>query len=98
MIWVSQIQANALERDDVRSSYRRNATILSVVWLIYPIILAVAPDGLNIVSDVTGVLVIAIIDVVAKVVYGLLAVAEDIKTTDRDLAVQHVSASVRVVA
>jgi len=98
VIWVSQIQANALERDDVRSSYRRNATILSVVWLIYPIILAVAPDGLNIVSDVTGVLVIAIIDVVAKVVYGLLAVAEDIKTTDRDLAVQHVSASVRVVA
>jgi bacteriorhodopsin len=86
VIWIPQAQVNSSERDDVRSSYRSSATILSVVWLIYPLILAVSPDGLNIVSDATSVLVIAILDVLAKVVYGLMAVASDAKATDRDLA------------
>ena len=86
VIWVSQMQANASERDDVRADYRRNATILSVLWLIYPIILAVAPDGLNWVGDTAGVLGIAILDVLSKVVYGVMTVASDSKLTERDLA------------
>ena len=86
VIWVSQLQANAGERLDIQSDYRRYATILSVVWLIYPIILAVSPDGLNIVPDTASVLVIAIIDVLAKVVYGLMASISDEKATDIDLA------------
>jgi len=86
VIWVSQMQANALERDDVQASYRRNAAILSVLWLIYPVILAVAPDGLNWVGDTAGVLGIAILDVVSKVVYGVMTVASDSKITERDLA------------
>ncbi len=85
-IWKPQMEANALERDDVRSTYRRNAAILSVVWLVYPVILAVAPDGLNIVSDAASVLVIAVLDVIAKVVYGYMSVLSDTKATDRDLA------------
>jgi bacteriorhodopsin len=86
VIWVSQMQANALERDDVRTSYRRNASILTALWLIYPVILAVAPDGLNIIDDTLSVLLIGILDVVSKVVYGLMTVASDAKTTERDLA------------
>lgn len=85
-IWKPQMEANALEREDVQSTYRRNAAILSVVWLVYPVILAVAPDGLNIVSDAASVLVIAVLDVIAKVVYGYMAVLSDTKATDRDLA------------
>jgi len=86
VIWVSQMQANALERDDVRTSYRRNASILTVLWLVYPVILALAPDRLNYIGDTLSVLLIAIIDVVSKVVYGLMTVASDAKTTERDLA------------
>ncbi len=86
VIWVSQLQANALERDDVQATYRRNAMILSVLWLIYPVILAVAPDGLDYIGDTASVLGIAILDVVSKVVYGLMTVASDAKTTERDLA------------
>ncbi len=86
VIWISQMQANALERDDIRTTYRRNASILSVLWLIYPIILAVAPDGLNYIGDTASVLAIAILDVVSKVVYGLMTVASDSKATERDLA------------
>lgn len=86
VIWVSQMQANALERDDVRSNYKRNATMLTILWLVYPLVLAVAPDGLNYIGDTASVLLIAIVDVVSKVVYGLLTVASDAKTTERDLA------------
>ena len=80
------MQANALERDDVQANYRRNAAILSALWLIYPVILAVAPDGLNWVGDTAGVLGIAVLDVLSKVVYGVMTVASDAKTTERDLA------------
>ena len=86
VIWKTQMEANATQRDDVQATYKRNASILSVVWLIYPVILAVAPDGLGIVTDATSVLVIAILDVIAKVVYGYMSVLSDTKATDRDLS------------
>ena len=86
VIWVSQMEANKLERDDVQATYRRNAVILSALWFAYPIILAVSPDGLNIVGDATAVFVIAVLDISAKVVYGLLSVTADETATDRDLA------------
>ncbi len=86
VIWKTQMEGNATQRDDVQATYRRNASILSVVWLIYPIILAVAPDGLGIVTDATSVLVIAILDVIAKVIYGYMSVKSDTSATDRDLA------------
>ncbi len=98
VIWVSQMQVNALERDDVRSSYRRNASMLTVLWLVYPIVLAVAPDGLNYIGDTASVLLIGIVDVVSKVVYGLLTVASDAKTTERDLAESGRSAPLRRAA
>lgn len=98
VIWVSLMQANTLERDDVRATYRRNATILSVLWLIYPLILAVAPDGLRYIGDTTSILAIAILDVVAKVVYGLMATASTAKTTERDLADATPSSTLRRAA
>lgn len=85
IIWVWQAQANRLERADVQATYRRNALMLSVVWLVYPVILAVAPDGGNIVSNTFSVLVIAILDVIAKVLFGLMASREDAKLVDVDL-------------
>ena len=86
VIWKPQMEANAGERDDIQATYRREAAILSVVWLVYPVILAVAPDGLNVVSDGTSVLVIAITDIIAKVIYGYMSVKSDTAATDRDLA------------
>ena len=86
VIFVPQMQANAVERDDVRASYKRHAVILSVLWLIYPLILAVAPDGARLIGDTAAVLSIAVLDVVSKVAYGLMAVMSDTKATDRDLA------------
>ncbi len=85
VLWVPNMEVSATERDDVRTTYRRNASILSVVWLIYPIVLAVAPDGLGIIGDTASVLCIAVLDVIAKVIYGLMTIASDSKATERDL-------------
>ncbi len=86
VIWVSQVEANRLERDDVRSNYRRDAAILSVLWLLYPVILFFAPDGLGVFGDAFSVFCIAVLDVVSKVVYGLMTTLSDAKMVDRDLA------------
>ena len=86
VIFRPQMETAAEQRDDVQSTYKRDAVLLSVVWLIYPVVLAVAPDGANIVSDSASVLAIAVLDVVAKVVFGLMSVQSDAKITDRDLA------------
>lgn len=85
VLWMPQMEAAAVQREDVRSTYRRDATLLSLVWLAYPVVLAVAPDGLNILSDTSSVLVIAVLDVVAKVAFGLMSVTSDARIVDRDL-------------
>ena len=79
------MQANQAERSDVRETYRRDALLLSVVWLIYPLVLLVAPDGFGVIGDTLSVLAIAILDVLAKVVFGLLSVRADATITERDL-------------
>lgn len=85
VIFKPQMEANRRERNDIQSNYRNEAIVLSILWFAYPIILAVSADGLNIVSDAFSVGVIAILDTLAKVVYGLWSVASDTKMTDRDL-------------
>ncbi|GBR11381.1 bacteriorhodopsin [Asaia spathodeae] len=79
VIWVSQLEANRLERPEVQSAYIRSATILSVLWMVYPIILALSPDGLGIVPDSASVLVIAVTDVLAKVGFGFISLSDDRK-------------------
>lgn len=85
VIWMPQLQAAAAEREDVRANYRRSATILTVLWFFYPIVLFFAPDGLNVISSSLAILGIAILDVLSKVVYGFLSVTSDAAITDRDM-------------
>ena len=72
VMWVPLLQETRSESARVQSEYRRDAAILSVVWLVYPLILAVSPDGLGVIGTTLGVALIAIIDLIAKVVYGLM--------------------------
>ena len=85
-IWVSIGQANAEEREDVRSAYRQHALVLSLLWLLYPVVVGLAPEGLDLISDPASVLCIGVLDVLAKVAYGLMVILSDAKITDRDLA------------
>ena len=62
VIWGPLKQENAKEREDVRSVFTRNATILSVVWLIYPLVLLVGTDGLKLVDPTITTAAIVILD------------------------------------
>jgi bacteriorhodopsin len=73
------------ERADVLALFKRNAAFLSVVWFIYPLVLLVDPEGLNLIGSTASCAVIAIIDLVSKVVYGLMATSGHGKITERDL-------------
>ncbi len=85
VIWGMLKQENAKERDDVRANFKRNAAILSVIWLIYPLVLLVGTDGLKLVDPTITTAAIALLDFTAKVVYGLMAVVSRSKVIDRDL-------------
>ena len=95
VLWVPHFQANKLERDDTRKDYRTNASLLSVLWFLYPFVLAASPDGLGLIGEASGILGIAVLDVLSKVAYGLLAVTSDTKATDRDLAEGPVTVDLR---
>jgi bacteriorhodopsin len=86
VMWVPLRQQAALERADVQDSYRSNALILSALWLIYPIILFLGTDGLGVFSETVSVALIAIIDFVSKVAYGLYAIRGFGRIVDRDLS------------
>lgn len=86
VMWVPLRQQAALERADVQASYRANASILSVLWLVYPVILFFGADGLGLFNETLSVALIAIIDFVAKVVYGLYTIRSFERVVDRDLS------------
>ena len=98
VMWVPLLRENATERPSVQADYRRNAAMLSVLWIAYPIILFFDSDGADLISPVLGVALIAIIDLVSKVVYGLLTVAGTKKLVTEDLAAGTTPSRMRAAA
>lgn len=58
------------------TTYTRNAAILSVLWLLYPVVFLVGTDGLLIISPALSALCFTVLDLVSKVGYGMLSTAE----------------------
>ncbi len=84
-IFMQLREENAGEREDTRRDFMRNAILLSVLWLGYPIILLFGDDGLGVLGATAAVALIAVLDITAKVVYGLMATIETAHRVDRDL-------------
>ncbi|MHC2103435.1 MULTISPECIES: bacteriorhodopsin [unclassified Methylobacterium] len=85
-IFVQLRAENAAERADVRTAFLRNAVFLTVVWCVYPVVLLIGQDGLGILSPTLALALIAVSDLTAKVVYGIMATMETTRAVDRDLA------------
>ena len=85
-IFVQLREENAAEREDARRDFTRNALFLSVLWLAYPLVLFFDQAGLRLLSPAAGIALIAILDLVAKVVYGLMATVSTARRVERDLA------------
>ena len=54
--------------------YMRLLTILTVLWLIYPVLWALGTEGAGTLSLTGEIAVFAVIDVLAKVGFGILLV------------------------
>ncbi|SEE68279.1 bacteriorhodopsin [Pseudomonas coleopterorum] len=54
----------------IGAAYRRNSGFLTVLWLIYPVVFAVGPEGIWAISDAATLWIILVLDVLAKVVYA----------------------------
>ncbi|TXM98165.1 rhodopsin [Methylobacterium sp. WL103] len=85
-IFVQLREENAAERADVRKAFLRNAVFLTGVWCAYPVVLLVGQDGLGLLSPAVALAVVALLDLTAKVAYGIMATIETTRAVDRDLA------------
>ena len=56
--------------------YQRNAAILSVLWLAYPLVFLAGSEGFSVVALSVELAAFAILDLLAKVAYGVLASLE----------------------
>lgn len=86
VIWWPLRAEAANQRPDVRETFRINATILSVIWFIYPIILLIDPEGLHWIDSTTAVACFVILDLSAKVAYGLFSAARHGRIAQADVA------------
>lgn len=85
ILWGPLRQRSASYGGTLDATYRSNLTQLTVVWLLYPLVFALGPEGLGLISSLASVWAILVLDVIAKVVYGYM-VGERIKQAEPELA------------
>ena len=84
VLWVPLMAEARTERDDVYKAYRSEATMLSALWFLYPVILFFSNDGTELLGNTASVALIAILDLVSKPVYGLFSVSNQTRIVTRD--------------
>jgi len=73
-VWGPLRKAAAAQSKGVSGLFTRLAGVLTVLWLIYPVLWIIGTEGLGEVSLDTEITLFAIIDLLAKVGFGLLLV------------------------
>ena len=68
-------EANSQLTPTVSAVFTRNVTVLSVLWLLYPLVWLGAPEGFRLFEAPTEALVFLVLDIVAKVGYGFMTLA-----------------------
>ncbi len=94
-IWVQLKTINQSATADVQKAFKSGAVFLSVIWFLYPIVLAIGTDGTGMLSIATTAAAIAILDLVAKVVYGLSSTAALTRITTTDISENRMEADVK---
>lgn len=85
-VLLGPMRQEAQSRDDARrKAYTRNLPILGILWLIYPIVVILGPDGLKLWSATLTTACITVLDLVAKVGYGFIAAQGSRLAADGDL-------------
>ncbi len=66
--------------------FKTNATILSVVWFAYPLVFLFGSEGTKSLDSTTTGAIYTILDLIAKVVYGIFSLAATRRKVTEDLA------------
>lgn len=96
VLWVLfvPLMQEARARDQVRrDAYVRNTVVLTVLWLIYPVLVLAGPDGLGILGATPATAGLTVLDLTAKVAYGIMAMFGSRAITTADLVRGEVSAA-----
>lgn len=85
-LWVP-LRAEAV-KSGVRAEklYKTNASILTVLWLGYPFIFLFGSEGIKAIDATTTMALYTVLDVIAKVIYGIYSLAGTRRKTTEDLA------------
>ena len=80
------MREEAMGRDQTRANvYKLNTALLTVLWLLYPVFVILGPDGLGYWSPLFTTALVVVLDLVAKVAYGLLAMVGSKRITTEDM-------------
>jgi bacteriorhodopsin len=94
MALFAPLRREAQARDEQRRhSYLTSSVVLAVLWLLYPVIVLLGPDGVGSWSPTVTTGTITVVDLLAKVGYGLLLVRFSKADADGDLARAEVTAA-----
>ena len=67
------LRREALRRDGPRlGAYGRNALALTALWCVYSVVVGLGPHGAEVITSTTETAWIVVVDLLAKVAYGLL--------------------------
>ena len=75
VLWAPVRSFSAAEGGRMNEAFQANLVFLTVVWFLYPIVFALAPEGLKVISAAASATAILVLDVIAKVVYAFSAAA-----------------------
>jgi len=86
-VLVGPLRREAADRPpERRSAYGHDVAVLAVLWLLYPVVVLLGPDGLGVWSEATHTGSLTVIDLLAKVGYGLLTIAGAARIATAELA------------
>lgn len=85
-IWTTLRKEAEKSGHEAAKVFKKNATFLSIIWFFYPVNFALGSEGLQTYGVETSVAIYAIMDVIAKVVYGIFSFSNTKTKTTRELA------------
>ena len=76
VLYILWVPLRTISRNDggpLNGAYVKNLTMLSIVWVLYPVVFAIGPEGIRSLTPDASAWAILVLDVIAQVVYAVVA-------------------------
>ncbi len=91
VLWGPLKRESARNGTDIDKEYTGNAMFLSVIWFLYPVVFLFGTPGLKMMSPVATAAAFTILDLIAKVIYGIYSMARAKSSTEREISERRIS-------